>query len=63
MSGVKDSEMVKCGAYARVYYDGRVNGVEGDDLAAETDEYRFFYDCGYECGVADYCYFELKEEG
>ena len=54
--------LIKCEAYARGYYDARVNGVEGNDLAGENDEYRYFYDCGYESGENDYCHFELGHE-
>ena len=56
---MSDIIMIKCEAYARGYYDGRVNGVEVNDLEGE---YRYFYTTGYERGVADYCCFELGEE-
>ena len=56
---MSDSIMIKCESYARGYYDGRVNGVEVNDLEGE---YRYFYTTGYERGVADYCCFELGEK-
>lgn len=40
-------------AYARGYYDGRVEGVENNPF--EDDESRASYSNGYERGVSDYC--------
>ena len=49
-------------AYAQGYYAGRANGVE-EDWPQMSELCRSSYKEGYEQGVADYCRFELKEEG
>lgn len=47
-------------AYARGYYDGRVNGFTDDTFGDDFGSYLVAsYKAGYDKGVADYCALEL----
>ena len=48
--------------YARGYYDGRTEGINHRDEHRLNDEERAAYTRGYDCGVADYCCFNLEVE-
>jgi hypothetical protein len=48
--------------YARGYYDGRAFGKENLMEIELDDLQRQFYRQGYDCGVSDYCYFDIPDE-
>jgi hypothetical protein len=47
-------------AYALGYYYGRAEGVDHDPFAESEGNCRYFYQQGYEAGVADYCDAEVR---
>ncbi len=47
-------------AYARGYYDGRANGVSESPFVYERDDMHQMYKYGYDCGVADFCEYDME---